>query len=144
MIDREKVTAIFRRMDGYLHQLRLMAAKPRKQIVEDPVNFAATEHFLQLCAESCIDVANHIVSAQRYRAPKDFADVFAVLAENGILPKSSLPRLQAMARFRNLVVHLYWEVDPERVFDILSNHLHDFQEFEDVILEFIQRTGDKQ
>ncbi|HJW83292.1 MAG TPA: DUF86 domain-containing protein, partial [Anaerolineae bacterium] len=110
MIDREKVVAIFRRMDGYIRQLRLMAAKPPEQVVDDPVNFAATEHFLQLCIESCIDVTNHIISAMRYRAPRDYADAFAVLAENQVVPDELLTRLQAMARFRNLIVHLYWEI----------------------------------
>src|SRR3990172_2996247 len=138
MIDREKVVAIFRRMDGYVRQLRLMASKPREQIIDDPVNFAATEHFLQLCVESCIDVANHIISAMRYRAPADYADAFAVLAENQIVPGELLTRLQAMARFRNLIVHLYWEIDAGRVYDILQNHLEDFQEFEDRVLELIQ------
>ncbi len=138
MIDREKVTAIFRRMDGYMRQLRLMAAKPREQVVEDPVSYAATEHFLQLCAESCLDVANHIISAERLRAPKDYADAFAVLGENHIVPAALLPKLQAIARFRNLVVHLYWEVDSNRVYDILRNHLDDFQAFEDCILEYLR------
>ena len=138
MIDREKVTAIFRRMDGYMRQLRLMAAKPREQVVEDPVSFAATEHFLQLCAESCLDVANHVISAERLRAPKDYADAFAVLGENRIVPAALLPKLQAIARFRNLVVHLYWEVDSNRVYDILRNHLDDFQAFEDCILEYLR------
>jgi uncharacterized protein YutE (UPF0331/DUF86 family) len=139
MIDREKVTAIFRRMDGYMRQLRLMAERSRDEIVDDPVNFAATQHFLQLCAESCIDVANHVISAKRYRAPKDYADAFAVLVENKVVPRSALTDLQAIARFRNLVVHMYWEVDPDRIIDILQNHLDDFQVFEDRVLEFIQK-----
>jgi uncharacterized protein YutE (UPF0331/DUF86 family) len=139
MIDREKVTTIFRRMDGYLRQLRLMAEKPREQVVDDPVMFAAAEHFLQLCAESCINVANHIISAKRYRAPSDYADAFAVLVENRVISASALTNLQAMARFRNLVVHLYWEVDADRVVDILQNHLDDFQQFEDQIIEFVRK-----
>ncbi|HLF25237.1 MAG TPA: DUF86 domain-containing protein [Anaerolineae bacterium] len=138
MIDREKVTAIFRRMDGYMRQLQLMAAAPPEQIIGDPVKFAATEHFLQLCAESCIGVANHIIAAQRLRAPQDYADTFAVRVENQIVPETMLPRLQAIARFRNLVVHLYWEIDPKQVYAIMRNNLDDFQAFEDRVLEYLQ------
>ena len=60
------------------------------------------------------------------------------MVENQILSKLMLSKLQAIARFRNLVVHLYWEVDSGRVYEMLQNNLDDFQEFEDHILEYIQ------
>jgi uncharacterized protein YutE (UPF0331/DUF86 family) len=34
-----------------------------------------------------------------------------------------------MARFRNLLVHVYWHVDYDRVFDIIATDLDDLREF---------------
>ena len=34
-----------------------------------------------------------------------------------------------MARFRNLLVHKYWDVDYARVYDVLREHLGDLREF---------------
>jgi len=34
-----------------------------------------------------------------------------------------------MARFRNLLVHLYWEVNNQRVYEILQKDLDDFDLF---------------
>ena len=31
-----------------------------------------------------------------------------------------------MAKFRNLIVHLYWKVDNKEVYNILKNNLDDF------------------
>jgi len=38
-------------------------------------------------------------------------------------------RLQQMARFRNLLVHVYWNVDYGRVFDVLETDLEDLRAF---------------
>jgi uncharacterized protein YutE (UPF0331/DUF86 family) len=34
-----------------------------------------------------------------------------------------------MARFRNLLVHLYWKVDNQRVYQIIQNDLGDLDTF---------------
>lgn len=31
--------------------------------------------------------------------------------------------LQSMARFRNLLVHMYWKIDYEKVYEILKKYL---------------------
>jgi uncharacterized protein YutE (UPF0331/DUF86 family) len=38
-------------------------------------------------------------------------------------------RLQQMARFRNLLVHVYWEIDYGRVFDVIEHDLDDLRRF---------------
>jgi uncharacterized protein YutE (UPF0331/DUF86 family) len=42
-----------------------------------------------------------------------------------------------MARFRNLVVHLYWQVDDAKVYDITQSDLSDLEEFQRAIAVFI-------
>lgn len=43
-----------------------------------------------------------------------------------------------MARFRNLIVHRYWDVDNRRVLEIARNSLSDLEAFLDAIA---QATG---
>ena len=38
-------------------------------------------------------------------------------------------KLSEMAKFRNLLVHLYWKVDNKRVIEIAQNELGSFKEF---------------
>jgi len=38
-----------------------------------------------------------------------------------------------MAKFRNLLVHLYWKVDDERLYQILQSQLPDIDAFIDCI-----------
>jgi len=43
-----------------------------------------------------------------------------------------------MAKFRNRLVHLYWEISPEKIFEIIQNNLEYFKLFEKKIVEFIR------
>jgi uncharacterized protein YutE (UPF0331/DUF86 family) len=45
------------------------------------------------------------------RSPEDYGDTFKVLDEGGILDEEFATKLVSMARFRNRLVHLYWDVD---------------------------------
>jgi uncharacterized protein YutE (UPF0331/DUF86 family) len=50
-------------------------------------------------------------------------------ARRGSSPRELSQRLQKMARFRNVLVHLYWTVDYERLYDIIRGDLGDLREF---------------
>ena len=43
-----------------------------------------------------------------------------------------------MAKFRNRLVHLYWELDDATIHDILSTRLGDFQTLFDALSQFVK------
>jgi uncharacterized protein YutE (UPF0331/DUF86 family) len=121
--------------------LRHLARLPREQLINDPVPLGSAERYLQVAIEACLDIANHIIAAERLRPPKDYADVFSVLQEADLIPAEFLPALQRMARFRNRLVHLYWDVDAETIYEILQARLDDFDRFKGHILAFLTNQG---
>lgn len=74
------------------------------------------------------------------RAPNDFADAFTSLGEAGVLPKETVPALRDMARFRNLLVHGYADVDDERVVEILRTELDDLETFRRHVAGYVSRS----
>jgi len=46
--------------------------------------------------------------------------------------------MEKMAKFRNIVVHQYEEVDAEIVIFILKKHLGDFERFKEAILAYLK------
>ena len=48
-----------------------------------------------------------------------------------------------MAGFRNLLVHEYMQIDLDRVYDLLQNHLGDFRTFVYCIGEFLKANEDR-
>ncbi|MCD6408339.1 DUF86 domain-containing protein, partial [bacterium] len=87
--------------------------------------------------EGVIDISNHIIARRKGRAPLDYADTFNVLLEMGIICEKLAEKLKKMAKFRNLLVHLYWKVDNKRVFRIIKENLEDIKEFLNIILSEI-------
>ena len=47
-------------------------------------------------------------------------------------------KIRNMAKFRNRLVHLYWELDDRQLYDILQNRLDDFKKFLDYIARFLE------
>ena len=65
----------------------------------------------------------------RLGEPETSRDVFRLLGKAGLLSGKLTSRLEQMAGFRNVVVHLYQDVDLGIVRDVVENHLGDLLEF---------------
>ncbi len=89
----------------------------------------AVLHALQLAIEAAIEIGTHICSSDSLGVPGSYAETFDVLQRNGIVGANLATRLRGMARFRNRIVHIYWEVDLGEVHAILQNRLGDFEEY---------------
>ncbi|MGB9777123.1 MAG: type VII toxin-antitoxin system HepT family RNase toxin [Anaerolineae bacterium] len=78
-----------------------------------------------------------MVDRERGRSPTDYADCFTVLQEIGVLPDDLAERMRRMARFRNLLVHLYGKVDNRKVHRILREDLDDLRLFREAIARWV-------
>lgn len=92
-------------------------------------------------AEACIDIAGHIIAAEGFNRPSDYADIFEPLAENGILEEDLAERLGEMAKFRNFLVHRYDKVDLERLQEFRDDDIGDVKQFLDSIYTYIEREN---
>jgi uncharacterized protein YutE (UPF0331/DUF86 family) len=75
-----------------------------------------------------IDLGTQLVTEQSARPPSDYADVFRILGEKGVIPGDLALRLGNAAKQRNLIVHLYMEIDDLAVFASLA-YLDNLREF---------------
>ena len=133
MISVEKITDKFSRPDEFLAILRGLQSTPLNTFLKDKILIGSAKYYLQASIECCLDVANHIIAAERFRAPKDYADSFKVLEENGIVTAEYGARLRQMAKFRNRLVHLYGDIDDAYVYGFISKDLQDIASFKTVI-----------
>ena len=89
-----------------------------------------------ICIEGMIDICNHLISQNNLGTPSDYADSFRIIWKNGSLNENLLVELIKAARFRNRLVHIYWEVDVNELYNILHSGLDDIKLFLKIIFEF--------
>lgn len=137
-IDKNRVTEFLRLIHEDLKDLREKAQVPKKVFVKARDIQAVVERRLQTAVESCINIGNHLIARLRLRAPRDYADVFRILGDTQILPSELVEQMVDMAKFRNLLVHIYWEIDHERVYDGLSARLAALDAFVKSIAQWLR------
>lgn len=134
MVSVEKISRKFIRLDEYLAVLNKISETSVEIFIKDKILVGSAKYYLQVSIETCLDVANHIIAAERLRTPQDYADTFNVLEENHILKKMLGQKLRQMAKFRNRLVHLYGEIDDSFVYEFLKKDIEDIRRFRKIIL----------
>jgi uncharacterized protein YutE (UPF0331/DUF86 family) len=79
--------------------------------------------------EGTVDLSNHIISKNGFRTPEDYADTFRVMEEKGVFDAELTGSLIQMARFRNRLVHIYWDIDDAGIYRIIQTRLQDIRRF---------------
>jgi uncharacterized protein YutE (UPF0331/DUF86 family) len=126
MVDQARLDQMLSSLKEYVAVLRTLSSTPRSEFLSNSDKIGNAKYHFVIAIECCIDIANHVIASESYRIPRDNADSFTVLAEVGILPEDRREAYQAMARFRNRLVHLYWNVEDEKVYEYLQTCLGDF------------------
>ena len=141
MIDKEKVESLLSDLDEYLSEINNLKSLPLEEYLNEKRNIYAGRYLLQIAIETCINLGNHIISRQNLGMPKEYADTFRILSQKNILNDDLLKNLVLMTKFRNRIVHLYWEIDDKVVYQIMQNNLNDFIEFKRKIKEYIKQVN---
>ncbi len=101
------------------------------------------ERQFQVAIQAAIDIGAGLLSDMGVDTPKDYADIMAKLGEVGILPSSLASRLAGMVKFRNVLVHLYLEVDLDKVYKYIQEDLGDLELFVQHVTMFLERSGEQ-
>jgi uncharacterized protein YutE (UPF0331/DUF86 family) len=97
----------------------------------------AVKHCMLEIAEACIDIGAHIVASEGFEKPNDYSEIFPILADNDLIGEELAQRLSKMARFRNVLVHRYEEVENQKLKRFLQEDLEDVKEFNQDVYTYI-------
>jgi len=137
LVEPEVIENKIRKLQDYLEKLSQLAKTDKHKFLMDFRNTESAKYLLQVCIECCLDIANHIIASEKFRSPHDYVDSFRVLHERDIIPDNLISNLEEMAKFRNRLVHIYWEIDDDLIYEIIQNNLNDFNLFIQSILKLL-------
>lgn len=143
MLNRELILDRMSRVRDYVKNLKELGKLPMEEFVSDFKATSSAERLLQISIEACLDIGNHIISRCGLERPREYKDVFLTLGREGILTYPFAEKLIPMVKFRNRLVHLYWEVDKEEVYEIVKNKLTDIEEFIKYVTEYLEKETNR-
>jgi len=127
--DLDKIRSRVQFVEANLARLEQLKTLSFDEFEANPFQVEAAKHLLQTAIEALLDVCAHIAARLRLKTPSEGVELIRLLAREGLLPKEHADTYVQMVRFRNLLVHLYQEVDNQRLYDIVQNELNDFRLF---------------
>ena len=140
----DKIRKLSSELQIALEKLQGLSELSKQEFLADFHKIASAKYLLIVSIEAAIDLCNHIISANRYRTPDDYADTFKVMEENKFFAKKFTEQLMQMARFRNRLVHIYWDVNDELVYTFLQEDIHDLELFLERFIKSLNEKKDKQ
>lgn len=136
MIDKVLIKNKLNKIETYLKELRDVNVNTYEEYCKNVILKRFIERNIELAIEQVISICKHIVSRLNLREPTSYADCFEILAENKIIKEENLEIYKQMAKFRNLLIHIYDKIDDKIVYQVYKERLKDFEVFIEEIKKF--------
>lgn len=115
-------------LERYLEDLGPHRERDADQVRRDPYE---VERLLELVVQVAVDIVTHEL-AERGVTPESYRDAFLSAARADLLPRSLADRLANAAGLRNVLVHMYEDIDYEIVAASVHRAFDDFGRFLDL------------
>jgi uncharacterized protein YutE (UPF0331/DUF86 family) len=136
-LDRDVVRSRCNEIEESLTRLEAFQSMPLAQFLADQDARDIACYRLLVAIEAALALCYHTTARRLRQTPEDNAACFDALHAAGVIDAALSERLRHMARFRNLLVHMYWKVDYEKVHDVIQHSLEDLRVFGRAIAQLL-------
>jgi uncharacterized protein YutE (UPF0331/DUF86 family) len=138
-IDINRIRRAFDDIRKSIHRLESLTEMSLEELLSDEDSQDIARSRLLIAIEAAINTCYHIVAKRLKKVPSEYGQCFKILGEEDLLSPDLAERLILMCKFRNRLVHLYWDVDYSVVYDIIHHSLPDLKQYIKEIEEDIER-----
>jgi uncharacterized protein YutE (UPF0331/DUF86 family)/predicted nucleotidyltransferase len=131
MVNKERVERfVFLIRDGVQDLRALNLAEMSLEVfLQDNVTQALAEHYLRRTIEATLDLGRHVIVKTGLGVPQEYREIGKILRQKAIVPADLGHRLEAMAGMRNVLVHLYWDIDYPLIYRTIREDLDVFEAY---------------
>jgi uncharacterized protein YutE (UPF0331/DUF86 family) len=131
------LSRLFTDFDEALGKLKRLAEHSHREFLEHDEKIDSAKYNFIVTIESLIDICNRIIAKQKLGSPEDYADVVRLMKGKGVIEETLAQRLIQMVKFRNMLVHVYWKIENDKVYQYLTENLEDFESFKKAIRAYL-------
>lgn len=128
------------KIEDYLKRLEKYQCTTLEEYSENQDIQLITERLIQVMTEAALDIVKHLLSCLGVlQQKKDWTnkDYYLEAAKLGILSSEIANQLAKAAGMRNLLVHIYLDIEPEQVFLAIVKSLEVFPIYIDQITSYL-------
>ena len=107
------------------------------EFLEDRLLTKSLKYCLIEIAETVSDILQHVLARKKGIAADGYVDVAVKAKQNNIIPADLIDRLLFFFKFRNVLVHRYWQVEDNEVLRNTRQGTKDFRVLADIIENII-------
>ncbi|MEA2084483.1 MAG: DUF86 domain-containing protein [Thermodesulfobacteriota bacterium] len=134
-LNRDKVLRLLGILDEALAELVNIRRIEKADVLSSRDRFALEDLFYRL-GMAAIDICFHVAAKSGGKVPGTYKDCFAELVSLGFLDPALADKLKELAGLRNVIAHMYWDVDYSQLYDFLSD-LECVQDFRGMVLKLL-------
>ncbi len=138
MVDSESVRRRLRRLDEVVQQLSILGELSRDEFLADSMKQAAAAWNLQTAIQVVLDIGSHVLAERGIVDWEEYRQIPHRLVQLNVLPPALADRLEKAAGQRNILVHMYVDVDAGMVHDTIKDDLDAFREFAECVLRVLE------
>ncbi|WP_410508383.1 DUF86 domain-containing protein [Methanosarcina hadiensis] len=86
-------------------------------------------HAMLVSIQAAIDIATGLIAKEGLGKPTTYRETFEILGQAGLISENLAEELSDLAGFRNVLVHIYWQLDLNQVYGVLQNDLKTLKSF---------------
>lgn len=144
MFNREIVFQRVNRAEMSLKKLSQLKEIPEINFVVNSHNIALAEHYLRIGIDSLVDLSNHIIAVQGLGRPGSSREIGNILSYANIIPLDFVKKCVELIKLRDKLTHLYWEVEPTDIFEVLQQELPNITALLNCLLQYVENQSDNQ
>jgi len=137
MYIKEKIARKLQYMKKNVDFLRSYQNLSVRELEENHLIKSAIERNFHLAIEAALDIGEILISEENFEKPEDYKSVFLILGKNNVIPKEFAENFAPIAGFRNVLVHLYEDVNIKILQRYLNEKLADFDIFAQYIAKYL-------
>ena len=141
-LENDILRRLFDELDRALEKLKDLARLSKDELLGHYGNIDTAKYNFIVAIGAGIDICNRIIAKENFGYPQEYSEVIKLMGERKVLDEDLVARWVEMVKFRNLLVHLYWKVENERLYDYLKNNLGDFEKFKFAIRNYLKSRKD--
>jgi uncharacterized protein YutE (UPF0331/DUF86 family) len=141
VLKRDSITRRLQELDTVLQELAQHQGLERAAIEKDLSRRWIIERGLIAAAALILDVADHILAGHFGVYAGSYEESLAGLRDNQVISDELYRQIRGLGGFRNILVHMYQDIDVEQVWEAYQKALTTFPSFAEEVLVWLDQLA---